>query len=67
MPRMQLRPPGDAELISCYRRHQRWGVQVEDLACLQASSSDGQTHVLFEGTHTVTQGCTSLNSKAGIV
>ena len=37
MPRMQLRAPGDAELISCYRRHEGWGVWVAALPHVQPS------------------------------
>ena len=68
MPRMQLRAPGDAELIGCYRRHKRWGVRVAILAHLQPSPSNVHASALFKATqHMVTQGCTSLNSKVGIV
>lgn len=68
MPRMQLRASGDAELIGCYRRHERWGVWVAVLAHLQPSPSNVHVCALFkDAQHMVTQGCTSLNSKVGIV
>lgn len=68
MLRMQLWAPGDAELISCYRRHGRWGVWVAVLVHLQPSRCNGHARALCKATqYMVTQGCTSLNSKVGIV
>lgn len=62
MPRMQLRAPGDAELICCCRRHQRWGAWVSLLPHFQPTLT-----ALPEATQDLgTRGCTSLNSTTEI-
>lgn len=57
---MQLWALGDAELICCYRRWERWGVCVPALAQLQTFTSNIHACALFKATQLV---CTSLNRK----